>query len=207
MARATAGASPVVLKVGGSLMETGRLAVTLKCIASARRPLVVVSGGGNFADKIRELQTVMQFDDAAAHRLAMIAMHQMADIFVAIEPRLCVVESLDEIRAALKADGKPVWVPLPVMENDRSVPQDWSTTSDTIAARLAELLGWPDLGLIKSVDEVSAHTAEALAVAGVVDPAFPAVVERARLNWKIFGPSDEQALAAYIDAAPPGAVS
>ncbi len=190
---------PLIVKVGGSLSETGRLPRALILVASAGRPVVVVPGGGSFADKVRNLQHVMKFDDAAAHRLAMLGMHQMAEVFIKIEPQLALAETLDDI-ARILSDGRiPLWVPLPMMEDDDSVPRNWSTTSDTIAARLAELLGGAPLALLKSVDVVTAQSAEALSVAGVVDRAFPAVIARSGIEWHVFGPSDDAALAQWLE--------
>ena len=64
----------MVVKVGGSLAETGRLKLVLPILAASKRPLVIVPGGGAFANKVRDLQNAIRFDDASAHRLAMLAM-------------------------------------------------------------------------------------------------------------------------------------
>lgn len=199
MAEARDPRMPLVVKVGGSLSESGRLPRALILVASAGRPVVVVPGGGSFADKVRNLQHVMKFDDAAAHRLAMLGMHQMAEVFLKIEPQLALAERLEDIPRLLGEGRIPLWVPLPTMEDDDTVPRNWSTTSDTIAARLAELLGGSPLALLKSVDVVTAHSAEVLSVAGVVDRAFPAIIARSGIEWHVFGPSDDGALAEWLE--------
>ena len=43
----------LVVKLGGSLSETGELKRWLALITRARRPLIVVPGGGAFADAVR----------------------------------------------------------------------------------------------------------------------------------------------------------
>lgn len=189
---------PLVVKVGGSLAESGRLAATLDQIANARRPVVVVAGGGAFADKVRDLQHALKFDDATAHRLAMLGMHQMAEVFVTTNARLRIADSLDAIADVLRAGDSPVWVPLPTLQRDATIPADWSITSDGISARLAELLGGAPLALLKSCDVPQAITADALAEDGIVDAAFPGIVARAKLDWHIFGPNDDSAFAALL---------
>lgn len=200
MVEARDGGGLVVVKIGGSLAETGRLKSILSLVAAARRPLVVVPGGGTFADKVRNLQQVMQFNDAAAHRLAMLGMHQMAEVFQSLEPRLEIFERPDSVDAVRAAGRIPLWVPLPMMEDDTVVPRDWSTTSDSLALRLAELMGSAPLALLKSVDAPPQSTLASLAEDGVVDKAFPALAARTSLPWRIFGPSDDAALAAFLDA-------
>jgi len=189
--------SPLVVKVGGSLAETGRMPAALSLIASARVPVVVVPGGGPFADSIRALQPTMKFGEALAHRLAMLAMHQMAELIVVQNDRFTVVQSLSEISDAVR-DGKvPVWAPLRMIAGDAAVPAEWMATSDTLAARLAELLGTP-LVLLKSVDVEEGASLDDLAARGVVDPVMPSVVARGSLSWSIFGPSDDARFRALL---------
>lgn len=191
------GASPLVVKVGGSLSETGRMPSALSLIAAARIPVVVVPGGGPFADSIRALQPTMKFNDTVAHRLAMLAMHQMAELVVAQNERFMVAETLAEISDALGDCKIPVWAPLKIISNDAAIPAGWSATSDSLAARLAELLG-ARLLLLKSVDVEPGATLDDLARRGVVDPLLPSIVARGGLSWSILGPSGDARLGAVL---------
>ena len=162
--------------------------------------VVIVAGGGAFADKVRDLQLAVGFDDAAAHRLAMLGMHQMAELFVPLVAGLRITDSIAGIADVLARGDTPVWVPLPTLDRDDTIPADWSITSDGIAARLAELLGGAPLALLKSVDVAQKASAEDLARDCVVDAAFPGIVARAGLEWRIFGPSEMAAFAALLSA-------
>ena len=193
------GAPPLVVKVGGSLAETGRLQSTLATIRAARIPVVIVPGGGPFADSIRALQKTMHFSDAVGHRLAMLAMHQMAEFMTSVQEGLEIAESLAEISAVIGRGTVPIWVPLRMIADDASVPAIWSATSDSLAARLAELLG-AELVLLKSVNVEPAESAEELARRGAVDSQFPKIVARSGLSWRIFGPQTGRQFAAVIGA-------
>lgn len=195
---AAGGVSPLVVKIGGSLAQTGRMPSILSLIAAARASVVVVPGGGPFADSIRALQPTMKFSDPVAHRLAMLAMHQMAEVILAASERFTLAQSLPEMSTALSNAKVPVWAPLRMISDDDSVPANWSATSDSLAARLAELLG-AHLVLLKSVDVEPRAKLDDLAGRGIVDPILPSVIARAGLSWSIFGPSGDARLRALLD--------
>lgn len=198
------GLGGIVVKVGGSLAETGRLKEVLAILAGATRRVTVVAGGGQFADKVRDLQTMMRFDDRIAHRLAILGMHQMAEVYFSLEPRFAPAETTEEFALAHAAGRIPVWLPLRMCETDETLPADWTITSDGLAARLAERLGRLPLVLLKSITVDATLSAAALADDDIVDPVFPEIVARARLDWRILGPEDGDALAAILDSPPGG---
>jgi len=191
---------PVVIKLGGSLAETGRLRSWLSLVARARRPVVIVPGGGPLADAVRALQRELLFRDEAAHEMAILAMQQMGLAMIALEQRLVAAETLLAITRAGRGRRVPVWLPAKLCAADRQIPKSWSITSDGLAARLAERLD-SEVVLVKSRKVAAAATPKALVRDRIVDPAFAAIVERSALPWRIVGPGEERTLAALLDAA------
>lgn len=185
---------PLVIKIGGSLAESGRIGVILDMVAAVRRPLVVVPGGGPFADAVRAAQAAHGFPDRAAHRMALLAMHQMGLMMVAMQPRLVIAETLAEIRRACRSGTIPLWLPWRLSDGDPLIPTDWSITSDGLAARLGERLKAAAVLLVKSCPVDECATARILAQKGVIDFAFADIVERAGLAWAVIGPGQEGAL-------------
>jgi aspartokinase-like uncharacterized kinase len=161
----------------------------------------VVPGGGAFADAVRETQKALGFSDEAAHDMALLAMHQMADAMIALEPRLVGAESLIGIARAWHRQRVPVWLPASLCAGDRRIPRDWSITSDGLAARLAERLGDVELVLVKSRTVRRTASAKTLARQRIVDPVFPVIVERADLAWRVLGPGDEAVLCGLLEVA------
>lgn len=209
---------PIVVKIGGSLFdarEAGGVApgaAALHVLVRARVPVVVVAGGGAFADAVRSEQSRLGLGDPAAHRMAILAMHQMALAIVDLQPpppRLVPVTSHSGIAGALANGQVAVWLPLPMVEQDPEIPEDWSITSDGLAAWLAARLGARHLMLVKSVGVAAGATAGELAASGVVDRAFPRIVASTGFSWSIVGPGELDRLAALLDAdmqpAPPSA--
>ena len=91
-----------------------------------------------------------------------------------------------------------MWFPLRLCEGDDRIPQDWSITSDGLAAYLAERLGAPMILLVKSCTVPREASLAELVDSGIVDPCFAAIVERAGPPWRILGTGDDDALAAAL---------
>jgi uridylate kinase len=189
-----------VIKLGGSLAESMRLSAILEVVGEARISLVVVPGGGAFADAVRRAQADFGFADAEAHRMALLAMHQTGLMLAALNQRLKPVETLAEIDDTLKVGQIPVWLPLKLTERDKRIVPNWSTTSDGLAARLAERLGRASVVLIKSCAIAPGSTLAGLTREGVIDPTFAEIVERAHLPWRVMGAGDEADLADLLQA-------
>lgn len=188
-------ARPTVIKLGGSLVESGRLSAILKTVGHARLGCVIVPGGGTFADAVRSAQTEHKFPQAVAHRMAILAMHQSGMMLCAMHARLQPAETLAAIRQAIAESRIPVWLPLKLAEGDTTISRDWKTTSDGLAARLAERMGRAPVVLVKSCRVPRSASADRLAKDGIVDPTFATIVERARLSWRVLGAGDEPELA------------
>lgn len=193
-AQCRADGRPLVVKLGGSLVESGRLKAILALVATARVPVVIVPGGGGFADAVRVLQSDMGFDDPTAHRLAILATEQTAHMLMALAPHLEAAATFEQLQ--LTQDGKvPVWLPWRLAGQATDIPEDWSITSDGLALWLAGRIGAAGLVLVKSCAVSSQADAAALAVAGVIDPWFAANVARLGIPWCAVGPADDALLA------------
>ncbi len=189
-----------MVKLGGSLAESMRLPSILEIVSRARAPIVVVPGGGAFADSVRRAQVDFKFSDEAAHNMAILAMHQTGLMLAALNPRLKVAETLPELRRVISEGNIPVWLPLRLTKRDSQIKADWTMTSDGLAARLAERLGRSPVILIKSCRIAAGMPVAALALEGVIDPAFAEIVQRAQLPWKVLGTGDEAELMTLLDA-------
>ncbi len=200
---------PVVVKIGGSLFECRDTSAPapglalLSLLDRARVPVVVVPGGGAFANAVRSEQLRLGVSDPAAHQMALLAMHQMAHAVVDIAPtpgRLIIAASHVEIAQVLAGGRIAVWVPMPMVAQDPDIPEDWTVTSDTLAAWLASRLGARHLVLVKSAAAPQRATASELSAAGFVDRAFPGLVAGTGFGWSVAGPGDYARLAALIGA-------
>jgi 5-(aminomethyl)-3-furanmethanol phosphate kinase len=181
----------LVVKLGGSLSSSLQLGDWLDALADTDSPVIVTPGGGPFADAVREAQSVIGFDDQAAHAMALLAMAQYAHALASLHGGFEVACSLKAIDDVLARGKIPVWQPYPMALEDASIPQNWYVTSDSLSAWLAMRTDAWELILVKSVaPEKKTYTAEALAREGVVDPEFPRFLRKwgAAACW--LGPQD-----------------
>jgi aspartokinase-like uncharacterized kinase len=186
-----------VVKLGGSLADAGTLRSWLETLCSnGAGRAVVVPGGGAFADAVRAAQQRHGFSDRAAHRMALLAMEQYAEMLADMAPALRPAESAAAIAACLGEEGIALWLPRLMVMADPAIAESWVVTSDSLAAWLAHRLGAARLILVKSAAApMSAPTPPELASLGLVDPAFPVYAEQAPFELVYCGPGEERRLA------------
>ena len=128
----------IVLKLGGSLLFKPELARYLElAIQNGQGQLIIVPGGGTFADQVRATQKQWQYDDKTAHYMAILAMQQMALLFQGLCSSLVLVNQVAAIPPALKQQNVVVWSPLATELDAAGIPASWDVTSDSLAAWLA----------------------------------------------------------------------
>lgn len=164
----------VVIKLGGSLSRSNTLLNCLDAIEKnyQGRALVIVPGGGAFADQVRIAQQHWHFDDNTAHHMALLAMQQMALMFKALKPGFAVADTVAAIQELLDRKQVVIWSPA-IMELDNAgIKASWDITSDSLAAWLAKTLSAVELVLIKSAFINAGLSLQQLAEQGIVDKAF-----------------------------------
>lgn len=185
---------PLILKLGGSLAQSARLQATIALIARGQRPVIIVPGGGPFADAVRSIQPELAIADSVAHLIALLAMEQMALYLTSLHGRLAACRTIRDFAAAFERNQIPVWLPYDLQHADPSLPSDWTVTSDTLAARLAERLE-ASVALIKSCPVPQDAGLDRLTELGIVDPMFAPTIRRTNLTWGVYGSGDEPLLA------------
>jgi dihydroneopterin aldolase len=194
----TYAAGVTVVKLGGSFATARELPDWLDALASVAGRVVVVPGGGPFADAVRDAQARMRFDDRAAHHMALLAMEQYGIALAGLRPGLRPAPTMAAIRQALREQAVPVWSPTGMVLAADAIPSSWDVTSDSLAAWLAGQIGAARVLLVKRAAVTGPLDAERLAAAGIVDAAFPRFLQASGATPMIMGPSDHAAAAAAI---------
>lgn len=141
-----------VVKVGGALLEIdGALARTLSALERVAREhtLLIVPGGGPFADAVRAADARHTLTDDDAHWMAILAMEQLALLLASRIANAEIVHRRGEIERAFLRGRIPVLAPARWLREADPLPHSWDVTSDSIAAWVASSVGARQLILIK----------------------------------------------------------
>lgn len=191
-----------VVKLGGSVVRSPELPAWLDVLAASQRPVVVVPGGGALADEVRAAQTTLGFGDGPAHRMALLAMDQLAWAIAGLRSGFEVGATEDALRQTLQQGCVAVWAPYSLVADRSDIPQSWTVTSDSLALWLGRRLDAGGCYVIKSIARSRAEfSAEQLARDGVVDEAFPSMFRDAGFPVFLLGRGDQAALAASLSSS------
>jgi aspartokinase-like uncharacterized kinase len=187
----------VVVKVGGSLLAGGSLPSLLTTLGelASRHRLVVVPGGGPFADAVRGACSLHDPGASAAHWMAVLAMDQHARLLAGLLPTARLTTGPDEIADVLTEGLLPVLSPFRWLRAVDPLPHGWHVTSDSIAAWVAARLSARRLVLLKSLEGVPGTNGDVVAetplrsaaLAGIVDEYFERAVEPGLECWVLSG--------------------
>ena len=181
-----------VVKIGGSLLGSPELERWLELFVKySDGNIVIVPGGGLFANAVREAQKLTKISDACTHKLAVLAMDQFGLLLVSLNPLLATAKTECEIDERTWQHRAIVWLPSHMVLADYSIVQSWDVTSDSLAAWLAKKLDAKQLVLVKS-DKPSASQLclKRLTEEGVVDEAFSEFILNANFGIWMLKKSD-----------------
>jgi 5-(aminomethyl)-3-furanmethanol phosphate kinase len=178
-----------VVKVGGAL---ARDAAGLRALCAGiarcgeRHPLLVVPGGGAFADAVRAHDRRFGLRDATAHWMAILAMDQLgwalADLIPGATPQADLRPPPDGAVAVL--------LPYALLRERDPLPASWDVTADSIAAWVAGAAGATRLVLVKAASPAGPP--------GLTDPYLPTALREAGVEAWVIGP-DPSELAGLLD--------
>lgn len=169
------GGVDVVVKVGGGLLAHPRAldAVLHELhVAASHARVLVVPGGGPFADAVRAADRQVGLADDAAHWMAVLAMDQYALLLASRVAGATLIARASSLRVP---DGQPfrlfIVAPYSWLRATDPLPHSWDVTSDSIAAWVAGQVGSRRLVLVKP-------PGSAADAADLVDPYFATVLPR-----------------------------
>ncbi len=192
-----------LIKAGGSLYSRPDLPAITAVWAdvAASHKLLLLPGGGPFADQVRAADAHFHLSDSAAHWMAILAMDQYAYLLAHLTPQAVVVRDLAAAEEAGAAGRLAVLAPSALLLRLDPLPHRWQITSDSIAAWLAQYARIPLLVLLKSVaglyDSDSAAllrqvSRPALARHDLVDACFVDTLAPATRCWIVDGGRPER---------------
>ena len=169
--------NPVVIKVGGSLFDLPDLQdrLTRFLLSLDSKQIFLIPGGGATANVVRNWDRIHGLGEESAHWLALRSLSLNAHWLQLLLPDA-------QISTDLREKGWRIIDPFVFAQEDEgkqgALPHVWDATSDSVAARVAIVVGAARLVLLKSINiPKDVDWCEAVAL-GWVDPVFPSVLQQ-----------------------------
>jgi aspartokinase-like uncharacterized kinase len=184
-----------VVKVGCSLFERPNLIRDLRQWLATQSPAlhILVTGAGPLADSIKTWQPRFGASDAQSHWLCIDLLSITAKILQQGMPEFPLLTHFADLQFAIVAareaeqpktlvfDVQPFLCDIEPTVQPEPLPHSWDVSSDSIAARLAEVINADELVLLKArpCPEEQVDFA-ALSADHYVDQYFPSIAPRVR---------------------------
>lgn len=168
-----------VIKIGGSLAKDPLLVDWLEYLKDfGGGRVVLVPGGGGYADGVRHAQAEWHLEDLVAHNMAVLGMGQFAFMLQGLCPDLVLAADERELERTVHSGRVALWMPLQLLRRAPDELTNWDVTSDSLTLWLANRLNAERVILVKScpipTTTPGPNDWPALAENGIVDRRFPA---------------------------------
>ena len=147
-----------VFKIGGKILEnSNNIKSTFSQLTQLfekeiLQKIIVIPGGGSFANFVRSLDEALQIGDDLAHWIAIYSMNYNGMMLNRIYPELESIEKLKTFQDAKQMFC--IFLPYSFLREDDILPHNWDVTSDSIALYVANKLKLSQCFLIKNVDGI-----------------------------------------------------
>ncbi|ABR54616.1 aspartate/glutamate/uridylate kinase [Methanococcus vannielii SB] len=140
-----------VIKIGGSLTFNSKN--LLSKLIELNKKIVLVPGGGNFADSVRELYDRTDLGELGAHKIATICT-DITGIYFSEISGIKTANNLFDAKKILENENIVIILPSKIILSTDELPCSWSVTSDSFAAYIAKLLKSKVLIIATDVDGI-----------------------------------------------------
>jgi aspartokinase-like uncharacterized kinase len=147
-----------LFKVGGSIIDNS---ANLKCVLSQINHLyekkiikkvLLISGGGSFANYVRDLDKQVSLGNDLAHWMAILAMDYNSLTINKFLPSSIITDDLEYFKN--QETGIYVFLAFKYLYETDPLPHSWNVTSDSIALHLTYTMNMKECFLIKSVEGI-----------------------------------------------------
>jgi aspartokinase-like uncharacterized kinase len=164
----------VVVKLGGSLYQAAELRPWLAALKalSQQQNIIIVPGGGPFAEQVRKAQKIHGFNNIIAHHMAILAMSQFGILLSGLLPSCQPFSSPTQHPITTPLS---IWLPDKQLIEQPDLVQNWDVTSDSLALWLAQKYQAKKLTLVKCNPPDHVTSIDKLNKIGILDNAFSAI--------------------------------
>ena len=147
-----------VFKIGGQILEdSNHIKSTISQLTQLLkekilRKIIIIPGGGSFANFVRKIDKELELGADLAHWMAIYSMNCNGQILTKNYPDLEIIEDLKTFQ-----DSDQIFcvlLPYNLLHKDDILPHNWDVTSDSIALHVANKLKLKECFLIKNISGI-----------------------------------------------------
>jgi len=189
------------IKIGGSMYGSQYLVEWLQAISDrSTKKIIIVPGGGPFADQVRQADEKYNLDQVRTHNMAIMAMQQYGTLLASLCPTVVTADTRNKIQLAWQNSKAVVWEPYNMLRDECELEKSWDVTSDSITIWLASKLGLKNVILVKSSKSILEHKdIDELTKSNCLDPGFKELVNQAGITLHILHKSQVKEFGRLIE--------
>ena len=166
-----------VVKIGGSLLLRNTLPDDLRRWFGRQSPAesFVVVGGGELVDAIRNLDAIAPGNSSTVHWQCVELLDLTFEFFCRRMAAWHSISNIDSTDSIFGFEQTPTIVRVGAFYNrasNSSLPQDWRTTTDSIAAEFAKTINAEELVVLKACEVDDSYSLAEFSELGIVDEAI-----------------------------------
>ncbi len=144
-----------LVKIGGSLTyHVKPLLTTLKTYAKEKnKDIIIVPGGGEFANVIRKIDKKLHISNSLSHKLAIKSMDLIGEVFSEIGG-IKKYDNLFDLKREIRRENIAVLLPSTILLSTDMAEHSWSITSDSLSLYIGKLLDVKEIIIATDVDGI-----------------------------------------------------
>ncbi|CAB3290088.1 [5-(aminomethyl)furan-3-yl]methyl phosphate kinase [Methanocaldococcus lauensis] len=144
-----------IVKIGGSLTYDAKpLLKTLKNYAKENnKNIVIIPGGGEFANVVRKIDKSLNLSNSLSHKLAIKCMDLIGEIYSEIG-NIKAYNTLFDLKREIKKEKIAILLPSKILISTDISEHSWDVTSDSLSLYIGNLLDVKEIIIATDVDGI-----------------------------------------------------
>jgi len=144
-----------IVKIGGSLTYDAKpLLKALKSYAKENnKKIVIIPGGGEFANVVRKIDKALNISNSLSHKLAIKCMDLIGEVYAEIG-NIKAYDTLFNLKREIEKEKIAILLPSKVLLSTDIAEHSWAITSDSLSLYIGKLLDVREVIIATDVDGI-----------------------------------------------------
>ncbi|AIJ06214.1 aspartate/glutamate/uridylate kinase 1 [Methanocaldococcus bathoardescens] len=182
-----------IVKIGGSLTyDAEPLLKALKNYAKEKnKKIVIIPGGGEFANVVRNIDKALNISNSLSHKLAIKCMDLIGEVYAEIGD-IKAYDTLFDLKREIEKEKIAILLPSKILLSTDIAEHSWAITSDSLSLYIGKLLDVREVIIATDVDGIydkfpggkllNIINANDIKGSTSVDEIFPILLKKFKMN-------------------------